>query len=274
MTRRRAELLAWGLWGLAIATFVGTKIALAFLGDGEISFQNDAIVLPFVLFGTVGAIVASRRPDNRLGWLYLGICLLAALTGIGALFESVTYPEGGPGRLVLLLLYALTNSAWYPTLGLIATFSVLWFPDGRPPTPRWRWVELVIASSIVALSLGFLLAPGPISDGAPSNPIGIPGAESVLGVVQAAGFLSFIFGVLASVTGFVVRFRRSGGVERQQLKWFLVGALVLGVGMVISIIWEPDSDIPFAVVTSAVPIAAGVAITRYHLYDLDRLISR
>jgi 4-amino-4-deoxy-L-arabinose transferase-like glycosyltransferase len=79
---------------------------------------------------------------------------------------------------------------------------------------------------------------------------------------------------VASIAGFVVRFRRSRGAERQQLKWFLVGALVLGIGITVDIVLKPESDILFALAASAVPLAAGVAITRYRLYDLDRLLSR
>jgi hypothetical protein len=92
--------------------------------------------------------------------------------------------------------------------------------------------------------------------------------------VQAVGGALFLGSIVLSWASFVVRFRRSRGVERQQLRWFLVGASVLGAQIVFSIVLNPPSNWPFALGSSAVPIAAGIAITRYHLYDLDRLLSR
>jgi hypothetical protein len=276
MTRRRAEVLAWGLWGLAVLLMVGSNIALA-LPNGRNPFSPDQLLtaLPFVLFPTVGAIVASRRPENRLGWLYLAIGLLASFTAIEGALENVSFPANGIGHVLLTGLFAVTNAAWYPTLGLLATFSILWFPDGRPPSPRWRWVEWTSAVSMLLMTLGFGLVPGLLNGpGSPVNPFGIRGATAVLGVVQAAGGFLLLASVVASITSFVVRFRRSSGVLRQQLRWFVVGATVLGIGIAIGILFNPEADWPFAVTASAVPVTAGIAITRYHLYDLDRLLSR
>ena len=275
MSRRRAEFLAWGLWGLCLLVLVLVQTPLLQDTEGGSLLDGLLIGLPFLLFATVGAIVASRRPDNRLGWLYLAIGLLAAFTAIGGALEDAHYPPSGPGRLALVMLYALANLAWYPTLGLLATLSILWFPDGRPPTRGWRWAEILVAVGIAGVTLSFALVPGPLNGkGTPDNPIGIPGANDILGVVQSVFDLVFLVSILASVASFVVRFRRSSGVERQQLRWFLVGALVLGLGIVISIVFNPPGNLMFALTTSAVPLAAGIAITRYHLYDLDRLISR
>src|SRR4051794_12944036 len=126
MTRRRAEILAWGLWGLFAAMLVGARIGKVISGSAS-SIADQLFLLPFVLFATVGAIVASRRPENRLGWLYLGIGLLAAFTSIGEAIQDIRFPAGGLGRPLLIILYGLTNAAWYPTLGLLATLAILWF---------------------------------------------------------------------------------------------------------------------------------------------------
>jgi hypothetical protein len=274
MTGRRAEILAWSLWGLVVATMIGVGVVKT-LSGGVSSLDERIVILPFLLFATVGAIVASRRPENRLGWLYLAIGLVAAFTGIAEIIEPAHLPAHGPGRVVLVTLYALANDAWYPTLGLLATFSVLWFPDGRPPTPRWRKVGRMAIAGIVLLTVGASLVPGRLNGpGTPVNPLGIRGASVVLGVVQAVGGALFLGSIVLSWASFVVRFRRSRGVERQQLRWFLVGASVLGAQIVFSIVLNPPSNWPFALGSSAVPIAAGIAITRYHLYDLDRLLSR
>jgi len=275
MTRRRAEFLAWGLWSSSMLVLVLVNTPLIHDSNEGFSVDDLLIGLPFLLFATVGAIVASRRPDNRLGWLYLAIGLLAAFTSIGGALEYAHYPPSGPGRVALVLLYAVTNLAWYPTLGLLATLSILWFPDGRPPSPRWRWVEILVAVGIAGVTISFALVPGPISGrGTPDNPIGIPGAADVLAAINLAFGAAFFVSISASVASFVVRFRRSRGIERQQLKWFLVGALALGAGIVISIAFNTTGNVVFGLSTSAVPLAAGIAISRYHLYDLDRLISR
>jgi hypothetical protein len=263
---------------LFVVMLVGSIIGKA-AWSGGVSLSSQMLALPFALFATVGAVVASRRPENRLGWLYLGIGLLAAFTSIGEAIQDVRFPADGVGRPLLMFLYGLTNSAWYPTLGLTATLAILWFPDGRPPTRRWRWVEVGVVvemATVVSLSvvaLGFGLFPGP-REGSPDNPLGIEGGEVVLNVLQAVGGFAFLVFIGASVTGFIVRFRRSRGVERQQLKWFRAGAMVLGVGICLDMVLDLNTDVLFTVAASAVPLAAGVAITRYRLYDLDRLISR
>jgi hypothetical protein len=273
VTKRRAEVLAWSLWGVAMVPLVG--VLLATLVQHTFSPDKQLTVLPFLLFATVGAIVASRRPENRLGWLYLAVGLLAAFTGLGGAIEHMQFPPHGPGRVALTVLYALANAGWYPTLGLLATFSILWFPDGRPPTPRWRWLEPTIVAGMTIMTLGFGLVPGRLNGpGTPVNPFGIPGATAALGVVQAVGGFVFMATVILSIASFVVRFRRSRGVERQQLRWYLVGAASLGLGILIGVVFNPQVDWPFALTTSMVPITAGIAITRYRLYDLDRLLSR
>ncbi len=275
MTKRRAEHLAWGLWALFVLMGVGTAIVTGLTSPEGFVLGNQLIALPFLLFATVGAIVASRRPDNRIGWLYLTIGLLSGFTAIGEAIQNAEFPSSGPGRAALELLWGLTNAAWYPTLALIVTLAILWFPDGRPPSRRWRWVEVAVLVGTVVVTLAFALMPGPLNGkGTPDNPIGIQGAEQVLGLLQGVGGLALFVLIAASITGFVVRFRRSRGVERQQLRWFLVGAVVLGVGITVDIVLNPESDLLFALVASAVPLSAGIAITRYHLYDLDRLISR
>src|SRR3954470_7305763 len=161
MTRRRAELLAWGMWALFLAMGIGSSIVTNLNRPEGFSLGNQVIFLPFLLFATVGAIVASRRPDNRIGWLYLTIGLLAAFTAIGEAVQEAQFPEQGLGRAGLELLWGLTNAAWYPTIALLATLAILWFPDGRPPTRRWRWVEIAVKASTIVITLSFALIPGP-----------------------------------------------------------------------------------------------------------------
>lgn len=275
MTRRRAEFLAWGLWALFLVMGISSAVVTNLHRPGGFSFGNQVIVLPFLLFATVGAIVASRRPDNRIGWLYLTIGVLSGFTAIGEAIGELTFPTHGAGRFGLELLWGLTNAAWYPTLALLATLAILWFPDGRPPTPRWRWVEIGVAVGVVMVTLAFALTPGPLNGkGTPDNPIGIEGAEPILGFLQGLSGILLLGLIGFSIAGFAVRFRRSRGVERLQLRWFLVGAVILGLGIALNLVLQPKGDVLFALAVSAVPLAAGIAITRYHLYDLDRLISR
>jgi hypothetical protein len=168
------------------------------------------------------------------------------------------------------------NTLWYPTLGVLATFAVLLFPTGRLPSQRWRPAAWLAGFGNVVLPLSFALAPGPLDKGFPDNPLGIPGAEGVLSLLQGlAGILLMVSCALA-VASMVVRFRRARGDERQQLKWFVSAAAVLLVALVLGIVGNGAlaSDYIFAVGVALVPLAAGVAILKYRLYDIDRVINR
>jgi hypothetical protein len=222
----------------------------------------------------VGALIVRHRPGNAVGWMFAAIALLAVLGALGeeyAIFASARHLPGP----VLAAWFA--SWAWYPTLALTLVFTPLLFPTGRLLSPRWRlvaWPAAAVMAAITglaALQQTIELAPGRMV----ANPFGLAGVEnpedSRLGAV-----LFPLLGplVLAAFASLVVRFRRSRGDERQQLKWITFAAALLPLTFAGDLLPDTAGNLLFAVVVSFLPVAAGVAILRYRLYEIDRLINR
>jgi hypothetical protein len=234
-------------------------------------------VLMAITFGTVGLLISVRVPGNRIGWLFAAIGLGSALQELIAAY--VLY--GGlvaPGALPWVAEIAWFEAwDWVPVAGIATTFLFLLFPDGRPPSPRWRPVAWLAAGAILVASIFQSIQPGPI-DSAEflDNPLGLNIGE-LAGPVGGVGFGALVLAVVLSVTSMVVRFRRSRLIEREQLKWFasaavLAGLVFAGLGAIDSA--NKAFQILTIVALLGLPISAGIAILRYRLYDIDRIISR
>jgi hypothetical protein len=234
-------------------------------------------VLMAITFGTVGLLINVRVPGNRIGWLFAAIGLGSALQELIAAY--VLY--GGlvaPGSLPLVAEIAWFEAwDWVPVVGVATTFLLLLFPDGRPPSPRWRPVAWLAAGAILVASILLSIQPGPI-DSAEflDNPLGLDIGE-LAGPLGAVGFGALVLAVVLSGMSMIVRFRRSRLVEREQLKWFASAAVV--AGLVFAGLGAIDSankafQILTIVALLGLPISAGIAILRYRLYDIDRIISR
>jgi signal transduction histidine kinase len=282
--------LAVAMAGLAIALAILSGI-LVVANRGHVHSFGDIdledLVVPFS-FGAVGALVASRQRHNVTGWLFLFIAIDSALQGLAdqyARYALLTHP-GAPGGVWALWLDSWVIAFVFPT-GALA-FLLLLFPDGHLPSRRWRplAVATVVLTIVVAPTGAF--SPGQISTetnfATATNPIGIPVHGTLatifdsLGVVWLLGFV-----VLAiAATAPLVRFRRSRGDERLQLKWIATAVIVSAVGAVFFTLVEtifsgvpPISDIAIALgFGCAVPVAAGIAIFKHRLYDIDVVISR
>jgi hypothetical protein len=268
----------WTALAVVVFLLAGMTV-LASLGPGDPNFQRDpagfaAFICAFGAFGLVGALIIWQRPGNALGWVLSTIGLLAAWGASADTYVDLARDEN------LLYVVSVWISLWYwfPLLGLTLIFTPLLFPDGRPPSPRWRIVAwgTALALAIIVFMAAFrerIEMPGVSMD----NPVGIPGIEdpekSRLGTVMLGSFILFLALALASV---VVRYIRSGGVQRQQIKWLLL-ATALSAFMVffdeITNI-ELDTEVPFALSIALFPAAIAVAIFRYRLYDIDVIINR
>jgi hypothetical protein len=279
MTARMTAWVAWGAW----AILAGLAILLQVVSRGGISAAAWG-VLPLGGFMTVGAVVVSRQPRNTVGWL----CCVAGFVGTvgGFAEEYARYALGSqagslPGGLVTAWLPLWVGALW---VGLVFTLLLLLFPTGRLPSPRWRPVAWASVASVAAGCAVLAVTPGPMAQvpGQPNNPLGIENAAAALDRIEALLNVCLALLVLVCAASVVVRFRRAGGVERQQLKWFAYGAgqlaLLLGSGLGLSGLWErvPQgvSDLLFAISFALIPVAIGIAILRYRLYDIDRLIRR
>ena len=273
---RGPAVLAWSVCAVGIAGLVAGAILGEATGNtnpSESLLEHVALLLGFGALPAIGALVASRHPRNAVGWLFLAVG-----AGIGLLLLSTEYAHWAlveqAGNYPLTTLAAwLEQWLWLPSVGLIPTLILLLFPDGRPPSPRWNW--LVWAS---ALALGIAAIGGMIEqrlEGGYSidNPIGVPGLEDVESEpLFAPLFVLFIPLAALCATSLVVRFRRAQGVERQQLKVMTFAACL----MVAAVPAGDAVGIPgtLAVALLAFAISLGVAMLKYRLYDIDRIINK
>jgi hypothetical protein len=273
--RKRSTWVAWAL----LAAWTASAVAGVLLSVANGNFQRQplantaGLLLAFAAFMGVGALIVAHRPGNAFGWVFSAIGLLAVT---GALAEEYagyavrTRPGLLPGG-VLAGWYA--GWAWYPAVALALVFTPLLFPDGRPPSPPWRLVAwLTAATTALFVALAAVEPTIELDDGhLVDNPVGVAGApspeDSVLDL--ALGLL-----IVAAVVSLVVRFRRSRGDERLQLKWFTYAGAVLPALLLGDLLPDTASNVLFAVGISFPPVAAGIAILRYRLYDIDRLINR
>ena len=277
---RRWTWVAWALLA-AFAACVATGLLLA---GANSSFQHEesltdtvALLLAFTAFMGVGALVVAHRPGNAVGWIFAAIALLA-VTGATAeeyaLYASATRPGALPAP-VLAGWYA--SWTWYPTIALALVFTPLLFPDGRLASPRWRPVLWLAGATTAAASA--LTAARPTLDLGGGrhvdNPIGTATVTNPTWdrVGQVVDDLLAVL-VVVAVVSLVVRFRRSRGDERLQLKWFTYAAALLPLVFLGDLLPDTAGNLLFAAVVAFLPVAAGVAILRYRLYEIDRLINR
>jgi hypothetical protein len=282
MSPRTASLLAWSLWVLCLA-LAALALLLQYANNPSRLPEEFSYTVPFLAFVTVGALVVSRRPENPIGWIFCVVGLSNVIYAFAlryAVYTLVMRPGSLPGGEVA----AWLATGWAATLGwgLMATFVPLLFPTGRLPSSRWRPVAWLAAALLVLESVALAVTPGPV---APSitNPLGIEDAAGVLGLITGVGVPLLMALMVASVTSLVLRFRRSEGEERQQLKWFAYSVALLATSIILGTIlanFVPVPEIGFygnplqILGVASVPVATGVAILRYRLYDIDRIINR
>jgi hypothetical protein len=272
-----AMLAAVGASLVVLAAATVRAVAIGKLAD--LPFYLLFFLLPLSL-SAVGGLLALRRSDNAIGWLLLTSGTLASVT-----FASGEYvrfaAEQGPADWPLLVPAAwLSASGFVPAIGMLIVFLPLLFPTGHLLSPRWRIVALIAVGGVAAGAIGPATAPGPLNTpGGPPNPLVPP--EPLLGWIQTISTLSNLVAppvFLLAVLSLLLRFRRSGGVERQQIKWFLLVASVASIAFAASVLSVgPISDAAWVLgllLMACLPVAIGFAIFRYRLYDIDRLISR
>ncbi|CAN5644516.1 hypothetical protein BH20ACT21_BH20ACT21_03140 [soil metagenome] len=270
--------LAWGLFAVTAVLFgfalVGGLRATPIFSPGSIRVQFWAIALlcvAFMTFSAVGAFVASRSPANAVGWLFISIGACASLALASIAYVQTTFPARP---------WAEWAADWSGVLVFPQiTFVILLFPDGKLPSPKWRVVAWATAVEAVALVIGAFTPY--TSDAAFSNPAGIEGLRGTILQDGNLGWVLFPVTIVAAAGSFVVRFRASSGQRRQQLKWFALAAGLAAAGFLTqSVTWGGTATLVAAglvvevICLTAIPIASGIAILRYRLYDIDIIINR
>jgi hypothetical protein len=275
--------LAWGTWLVTLVLYGVALVIQQLVGHSaatqqESGFARFSLLAAFVAFATVGALVASRQPRNAVGWLFLGVGLLVGFSVAGGEYANYVFvenPGAFPGGYLAGWLYLWT---WFPVLGLIVTLPML-FPDGRVPGPRWRpvlWAWIGFVSLVAAL---WWVRPGPMNDPDmaqwPDNPLGLSVLDPIYGVLEGMGTVVLVVFLALSAASSIVRFRRSHGDERQQLKWMTYGVVLWVVWVPLSSLLGGDlGDLTFALTIAVIPVATAIAMFKYRLYEIDRVISR
>jgi hypothetical protein len=283
MNARAAFRLAWSLWALTLALTASSLLLMALI----LRYPNvhvfdwwlgNALV---VVDATVGAIVASRRPENPVGWL---LCLSGVAVGTSSftsqyaiyalLAREGSLPAGEASAWV---------AAWMlPIMICLQVAYILLFPTGRLPGRRWRWVAWLNVAFVLVGVFTFAFSPGAHqgSLGPLKNPLGIEGFDVFYQAVLYT-MAPLLFGTAA--LSVFVRLRHATGVERQQIKWFAYAAAMYAVSIVLNVInlgidaplwFEQGSTIFFTAAGTMIPLSIGIAILRYRLYDIDLIINR
>src|SRR5919107_1780252 len=285
MSYRTASWLAWSLWGLALTLTVVALLLLAL----NLSHPHTHIfdtwldnTLNAVFFSTVGAIVASRRRENPVGWLLCLYGLAQSIDHFGAqyaIYALLAQPDSLPAGEAMAWVYS-----WLvPIIIGLSVFLILLFPTGRLPSRRWRWVTWPTAAFILVGAISDAFSSGPVDGLGPiRNPLGIEGFSNVYNSIVFNMVPLFL--LVAAASSVFVRLRRAMGVERQQIKWFAYAAAATVIGLVLAYVIPGMIDVPLwferigyailLVLIPAMPISIGIAILRYRLYDIDVIINR
>jgi hypothetical protein len=273
---------AWAAAALSFACVVASVALWVADGEDVRHLVGDASHLNAVLivltFSAVGALIVFRRPGHRVGWIFCIAGLLSAVTELATSY-AVHADRSRPPLPARDLAASVGDVGWVPALGAIV-FLLLLFPDGRPLTGRW-WLAVRLAGlGIVVTTVALVLHPHellPEERLRIENPYAVPAARHVLDAMVAIGAVLTLGAMVAGVVSLVLRWRRSSGAERLQLKWFTYAAAVLAVAALATN--DLGDSVPIGAVRAALigpvlAVATGVAILRHRLYDIDVVINR
>jgi len=277
------------------ATMLGANVPLTLAKEPTGSWGSDLAIPYYIValtFPLVGLLILRRQPRNTIGWMLMSI---GGVSGLGALavnyaaYGLLVDPGSVPGPGVAA---ALAEGSWVPWIGLMGIL-ILVYPDGHLPSPRWRPVAWLFAVTIVIVTAAIILLPWTLEE-APvaemANPLGSQSAEPVLTVLLNIFFPLVPLCFVACAIALVLRFRRSRGTERLQLKWLAAAGGVVGLVYLLTIVSVVLADLTALVDERAgwitalktmsilsfvlVPVAIGMAILRHRLYDIDVVINR
>jgi hypothetical protein len=273
MGKKSARRLAWGVWllGFVLNVAGGAWYAVG-VKDGFTPFAV-VITLVYLAFLTVGVLIMANLPRHPVGWIF---CVIGINFGLNNLLNSyaeraIKSPNGLPGGAIA----AWFGWLWITNLFLLGTYLLQFFPTGRLPSPRWRPLAWLTGIGIFMVWFAEYFAPGQLPDFERDNPFGIAAAKGVLAVADVIGLALTALCALLSVASVVVRFRHAHQIERQQIKWFVFAvSLLLPYMFVAANVGSVVTDYGFAIVISLTPASVGLAILRYRLYEIDRIINR
>ena len=284
MTTQRT-LVVTLVWAITAVGAVFMTVLAVSITEVEVSgpwlATFTALSAVVVAFASVGAILALRRPGNVVGVVLQASGPLLVTTFCGFLLGAWFTEVNGPDDTLATVASVVASVTVSPTVIIAGPALALLFPDGRLPGRRWRWPVAAIGFVLILGTIMMMTRPGPLNVGLANNPFGISGPAWVDPVSTLGLALTFLMvgaALLLAVLATAVRFRRGAGIEREQIKWF-VAANTATVILLLVVTVDPALDITWfdavAIASLALPpIAVGIAILRYRLYDIDRLIAR
>jgi hypothetical protein len=278
----RTRNFAWALWAVTISLVAGALV-LGLANRPEVPLYENWVTATIITptFATLGALVVSRRPGNAIGWIFLVVSVVIAVQVFSGQYATVALAQNGPA------LPGGDRAAWLSGLTQATAvmggflFLVLLFPTGRLLSPRWRVLAWAAGLAVAAFLVFDALAPGPI-EAFPSvrNPFGIEAAAAAFELLGAVGLWTALACFVAAIVSLILRFYRSRGDERLQLKWFTYAATVGFLAIVLGNTLAPAAfegrfgTLVWTLAPLSLPIAAGIAILKYRLYDIDVIINR
>ena len=280
MNVRTASLLAWSACVLSLTLTALSVLLLVLLlrSDTPIYYYWLETSMVAIGYSTVGAIVASRLPESPIGWLFCAIGLCFGLAHFSV--EYVEFALLGPSRSLPAgeALAWLSSWIWVGGLGLVVFLDLL-FPDGRLPGARWRWFARFTAIVLLPAAILAALSPGRILSTTLHNPLGIERLPNISKEIEAFMYALVVVGA----SSMLARLRYAGTIERQQIKWFAYATVLVISGVILKNVAYPVVDVMWvwwvgliltAVGVVSSPVAMGIAIFRYRLYEIDLIINR
>ncbi|MGZ8438968.1 MAG: hypothetical protein ACXWXR_10585 [Candidatus Limnocylindrales bacterium] len=265
--------MTWAVFALSLAAMVAALLVWA-LATGE-PLTPDIVLYPaaYVAFGAVGALIVSRHPANLIG-------RLALLTGVSGSVVALSDSVARSAQPAVGQDWAAWLAAWgFPATLAAPLLLILVFPTGRLASDRWRIVAALIVVGVVGLAIGNAFTPHLADYPSVPNPVGIPAFTGSPLEYGGMAWFPLLGGAIAATAGLVPRLRRAQGIEREQLKWITFAAAVHGLNWIVLAIDLPGTGGEIAkygifATLLLIPIATGIAILRYRLYDIDLVIRR
>lgn len=284
---RRHSLVAWAGCA-ATGLLVVTTVTLAALTPTD-RLPEDLrpgpswLLIPLypLVLAAVGTLIASRRPENSIGWLMCGAAMLGALVELGRYYSYYSLAAGRPGLVGVEWVAWLARWVWLPWLMLQLVYLPVLFPDGRLPSKRWAWLLWIASITALVGITGRALNPELLADVRLRNPVAIQDAQVDFQRLAGIALLVLMALALASLASVFFRLRTATGDRRQQLKWFGSAITVLVTLVTAGTIADEVGDVnspPLEVLVASaypiIPIVVGFSVLRYRLYDIDLVINR
>ncbi|GII57822.1 hypothetical protein Pth03_62110 [Planotetraspora thailandica] len=271
---------AAGLLGASVVLFFVTAFGAGLVSAVDAPSTADIIWFAgFLAFPLVGGLIAWHRPENRVGWLFLAVGVLqygaAVMDGLSQHMVA-THPGSVLGPLLVLVQNALFALGWV----CATTYPLLLYPDGRLPTPRWRWALHATTAALAVLITSVVVTPGRVfEDDYAQNPLGVPALETVAPAVTTVTLFVLLGLTMIGMASIIVRWRRAGGADRDRLAWLALAAVVFIVTTVAGLVtdaWTPEwaGAALEGIGVAALPAATGVAVLRADLFDIAVVLDR